>query len=161
MKPSKIANKDTSLPNALNAFYALFEQNAGDAVSPAPTALDTPVLSVTTADVSVVFLGVNPRKAMGLAGVPGRPLRSCADQLAEVFTDNFNLSLLQAKVPTCFKKTTIIPVPKKAHATCLNNYRPAALIFTIINCFERLVMAYVNSSVPPASIPCSLPTDVT
>eukprot|EP00061_Rhincodon_typus_P004424 g22531.t1 len=34
----------------------------------------------------------------------------------EVFSDIFNLSLLQTKVPTCFKKTTIIPLPKKTHA---------------------------------------------
>eukprot|EP00061_Rhincodon_typus_P005696 g25527.t1 len=28
--------------------------------------------------------------------------------MAEVFTDIFNVSLLQAEIPTCFKKTTII-----------------------------------------------------
>eukprot|EP00061_Rhincodon_typus_P016902 g45356.t1 len=64
-----------------------------------------------------VFLGVNPRKAIGPDSVPGRALGSCADQLVEVFTDIFNLSLLQAEAPTYFEKTTIIPVPKKAHAT--------------------------------------------
>ncbi|KAK3518729.1 hypothetical protein QTP70_010081 [Hemibagrus guttatus] len=38
--------------------------------------------------------------------------RTCADQLAHVFTDIFNLLLAQATVPTCLKTTTIIPVPK-------------------------------------------------
>eukprot|EP00061_Rhincodon_typus_P017343 g45997.t1 len=46
----------------------------------------------------------------------GRALRSCADQLVEVFINIFNLSFVQAEVPKCFKKTTIIPVPKKTHA---------------------------------------------
>eukprot|EP00061_Rhincodon_typus_P003173 g19451.t1 len=93
-----------------------FEHKASGTVSSAPIAPDACVPSVTTADVRSVSLGVNPRKAMGMDGVPGQALRPCADQLVELFTDIFNLSLLQA--PTCFKKTTIIPVPKKAHAMC-------------------------------------------
>jgi hypothetical protein len=38
-------------------------------------------------------------------------LRTCADQLESVFTDIFNLSLTQSVLPTCFKQTTIVPVP--------------------------------------------------
>eukprot|EP00061_Rhincodon_typus_P017015 g45523.t1 len=64
---------------------------------------------ITTADVRLVFLGVTSRKAMGPDRVPGHALRSYADLLPVVFTDIFNLALLQAKVPSCFKKTTIIP----------------------------------------------------
>eukprot|EP00061_Rhincodon_typus_P015950 g43906.t1 len=44
-----------------------------------------------------VFLGVNPKKTMGVDRVPGRILRSCADQLAEVFADIFNLSSYKPK----------------------------------------------------------------
>eukprot|EP00061_Rhincodon_typus_P007808 g29868.t1 len=89
-----------------------FEQNASSVVMPAPTAPDTPVRSVTSSDVRLVCRGVNPRKVTGLDSVPSQTLRSFMDQLAEVFTNIFNLSLLQANIPTCFKKTTIIPVPK-------------------------------------------------
>eukprot|EP00061_Rhincodon_typus_P006851 g27911.t1 len=85
---------------------------------------------------------------MGLDGVPGRALRSCADQLEQIFTDIFNLSLLQAEVPTCFKETTIIPVPKKTGAQYLNDYRSIALTSIIMQCFERLVIAHISSSLP-------------
>eukprot|EP00061_Rhincodon_typus_P006883 g27972.t1 len=91
---------------------------------------------------------VNPRKVTDPDGVSGCALGSCADQLAEEFIDIFNLSLQQAEVPTCFQKTSIIPVPKKAHAMCLNNYGPVALTSIIKNCFKRLVMAHINSSLP-------------
>ena len=57
-------------------------------------------------------------------------------------------SLQQSEVPICFKKTTIIPVPKKNQAACLNDYRPVALIYIIVKCFETLVMARINSSLP-------------
>eukprot|EP00061_Rhincodon_typus_P015170 g42699.t1 len=114
---------------------------------PALTAPDTPVPSVTAADIRLVFLGLNPRKVVGLDGVPGRALGSCSDQLAEVFTDIFSLSLLQAEVPTCFK-ISIFPVPKNTHAMCLNDFCPVALTSIIMKCFERLVMAHNNSSLP-------------
>eukprot|EP00061_Rhincodon_typus_P006886 g27977.t1 len=78
----------------------------------------------------------NPRKANGSDGVLGHALRSCEDQLAGVFTDIFNLSLLRCEAPTCFKKNTIIPVPKKKQAMCLNDYRPVALTSIIMKCFE-------------------------
>eukprot|EP00061_Rhincodon_typus_P011982 g37387.t1 len=105
-------------------------------MSPAPTTLDAPATSATAADVKSAFLRVNPRKATGPDGVPSYALRSCAEQLVGVFTDIFNLSLLQAEVPTCLKETTIILAPKKTHATYLNDYRPVALASIIMKCFE-------------------------
>ena len=81
-------------------------------------------LSFTAANVSKTFKRVNPRKAAGPDGIPSRVLRACADQLAGVFTDIFNQSLSWSAVPTCFKRATIVPVPKKAKVTELNDYRP-------------------------------------
>ena len=44
-----------------------------------------------------------------------------ADKLASVFTDIFNLFLSESVIPTCFKQTTIWPVPKNTKVTCLND----------------------------------------
>ena len=52
---------------------------------------------------------------------PAAPSEHCADQLAGVFTDIFNQSLSQSAVPTFFKWATIVPVPKKAKVTELND----------------------------------------
>eukprot|EP00061_Rhincodon_typus_P000574 g12097.t1 len=130
MKQSRIVDKDTSLPVALNASYVGFEQNASGYGDSCPDKL---VPSITALDVRSVFLGISPRKAMGPDGVPGRALGSCADQLVEEFTDIFNLSLLRGEVTICFK-TTIIPVPKKTHATCLNDYCPVAPTSIFMKC---------------------------
>eukprot|EP00061_Rhincodon_typus_P011399 g36370.t1 len=127
------------------AFYAWFEQNPSGAVMTAPITPDASVPSVTSEDVRSIFLRVSPRKAVGPDSVPSRALRSHVDQLAEVFTDILNLSLLQAKVPTCFNKTIIIPVPKKTNATCLNDYHPIVLTSIIMKCFGKLVMIHTNS----------------
>ncbi len=63
------------------------------------------------------FVTLFPPLAMPLAvgpdGIQGRVLRACTFQLAGVFTDIFNLSLSLSVVPLCFKKSTIVPIPKK------------------------------------------------
>ncbi|KAI4872612.1 hypothetical protein NFI96_024597, partial [Prochilodus magdalenae] len=99
---------------------------------------------------------VNPRKAPEPQSIPSRVLRECAEQLADVFTDIFNISLSTAVVPTCFKTTTIFPVPKKSTVSCLNDYRPVALTPIIMKCFERLVMRHIKGQLPPSLGPLQL-----
>ena len=96
-------------------------------------------LSFSVADVSKTFKRVNPQKTAGPDGISSHILRACTDQLAGVFMDIFNLSLSQSAVSTCFKMSTIVPVPKKSKVTELNDYRPVALTSVIMKCFERLV----------------------
>ena len=81
------------------------------------------MITLSIADVSKTFKQVNIHKAAGPDGLPGRVLRACADQLGGVFTDIFNMSLIESVIPTCFKQTTIVPFPKNTKATCLNDYR--------------------------------------
>ncbi|KAI3359381.1 hypothetical protein L3Q82_002885 [Scortum barcoo] len=57
------------------------------------------------------------------------------------------------QVPTCFKSTSIIPVPKNSKPSSLNDYRPVALTPIITKCFERLVLAHLKSCLPPTLDP--------
>jgi hypothetical protein len=109
---------------------------------------DDCVVTLSVADVSKTFKQVNIHKAAGPDVLPGCVLRTCADQLASVFTDIFNMSLTEPVIPTCFKQTTIVPVPKKEKVTCLNDYRAIALTSVAMKCFERLVMVHINTSIP-------------
>lgn len=68
----------------------------------------------------------------------------CADQLAGVLTDIFNISLSQAVVPVSFKNTTIFPVPMKSMVRFLNDYRSIALTPIMMKCFERLVRRHIH-----------------
>ncbi|KAK3564879.1 hypothetical protein QTP86_030818 [Hemibagrus guttatus] len=79
---------------------------------------------------------VNNRKAAAPDGISGRVLRACTDQLAPVFTEIFNLSLTQLVIPTCFKESIIVPVPKKTHPASLNDYHPVALTSVVMKCLE-------------------------
>ncbi len=84
----------------------------------------------------------------GPDGITGRVLRSCADQLAGLFTSIFNEPLATSVVPTSFKKSIIIPVPKNNKPSCLNDYRPVALTSIVMKVFERLVKSHISSSIP-------------
>jgi hypothetical protein len=114
----------------------------------APAVLEDCVITLSAADVSKPFRQVNIHKAAGTDGLPGHILRACADQLASVVTDIFNLSLYESVIPTCFKQTTIVPLPKNTKVTCLNDFRPVALTSVAMKCFERLVMAQINTIIP-------------
>ena len=94
------------------------------------------------------FKQVNIRKTEVPDGIPGHVLRACNDQLATVFTDIFNLSLGESVIPIWFKQTTIVPVTKNTEVTFLNNYQPVALTHVTMKCFERLVMAHINTIIP-------------
>ena len=106
------------------------------------------MLSFSLADMSKSFKCVNHRKAARPDGIPSRVLRTCADQLAVVFTDIFNLSISQSVAPICFKMSVIVPVPKKANLTELNDYRPVALTSIIMKGFEWLVKYTITSTLP-------------
>ncbi len=91
---------------------------------------------------------LNVRKAAGPAGITDRVLRSCTDQLADLFASIFNESLTTSEVHTSFKKSVIIPVPKNNKPSCLNDYCPVALTSIVMKVFERLVKNHICSSIP-------------
>ncbi|TWW56974.1 RNA-directed DNA polymerase from mobile element jockey [Takifugu flavidus] len=144
---------DISFLNELNNFYARFEKDNHEQASKVELTAGHQPLTFSTTDVRAELSRINPRKAAGPDGIPGRVLRTCAAELAGVLTDLFNLSLAHAVVPTCFKSTSIVPVPKHSTPACLNDYRAVALTPIITKCLEQLVLAQLKSCLPPTLDP--------
>ncbi len=117
---------------------------------------DNHVITVSEDEVRRALKKVNVRKAAGPDGITGRVLRSCADQLAGLFTSIFNESLATSVVPTYFKKSVIIPVPKNNKPSCLNDYHPVAITSIVMKVFERLVKSHICSSIPVTLDPLTL-----
>ncbi len=141
---------DPLLAEELNTFYGRFECNGGVICAPGSSSQSSDVCAIIFSedDVRRELKRVNVRKAAGPDGITGRVLRSCADQLAGLFTSIFNESLATSVVPTSFKKSVIIPVPKNSKPSCLNDYRPVALTLTVMKVFERLLKKHICSSIP-------------
>src|SRR4029434_4070046 len=114
---------EASFPDELNSFYARFDRDNQEAVIKAVLTTDNQPLTLSSTDVCAALGRINARKAAGPDGIHGCVLRACAGQLAEVLTDIFNLSLAQAAVPTSFKTTSILPLPKHSTAVRLNAFR--------------------------------------
>ena len=45
---------------------------------------------------------------------------------------------------------------KEAKVTCLNDYRPVVLTSVAMKCFERLVMAHINTTMPETLDPLQM-----
>ncbi|KAK3564199.1 hypothetical protein QTP86_011038, partial [Hemibagrus guttatus] len=114
-----------------------------------PPSPPPPALRISEDDVRQIFLKQKRRNAPGPDGVTPACLRTCADQLAFIFSQIFNRSLELCEVPACFKRSTIIPIPKKPKITGLNDHRPAALMSVVMKSFERLVLAYLKNITGP------------
>ncbi len=153
-KSSAEVRADPLLADELNTFYGHFECNGGSATLPFSASgssrqrSEDHVITVSEDEVRRELKRVNIRKAAGPDGITGRVLRSCADQLAGLFTSIFNESLATSVVPTSFKKSVIIPVPKNSKPFCLNDYSPVALTSIFMKVFERLVKNHICSSIP-------------
>ncbi len=148
--PQSVENQQ--LDDDLNVFYCRFEKARltpntrcdlhfthsptppTTSLSPSPTT--QPVLKVCVEDVNRVFGKQKSKKDSGPDGVSPACLKVCTEQLAPIFTQIFNRSLELCEVPCCFKRSTIIPVPKKPKITGLNNYRPVALTSVVMKSFE-------------------------
>ncbi|KAK3511949.1 hypothetical protein QTP70_027573 [Hemibagrus guttatus] len=124
-KPSiqSLPTSSAFLPDELNHFFARFDKGVIHHTRNVDPSTAVHPISLSTTEVHSALSRVDPRKSAGPDGIPGCVLRACANQLAQVFTDIFNLSLAQATVPTCLKTTTIMPVPKHSSAECQKNER--------------------------------------
>ncbi len=98
---------DPLLAEELNTFYGRFECNGGAtlAISASGSSRQSSdhVFTLSEDEVRRELRRVNVRKAAGPDGITGHVLRSCADQLAGLFTSIFNESLATSVVPTSFK----------------------------------------------------------
>ncbi len=108
---------DPLLAVELNNFYGRFECNSG-AILPSSASRSSRqssndyAITLSEDDVRRELRRVNVRKAAGPDGITGRVLRSCADQLAGLFTSIFNESLATSVVPTPFKNLSLSLCPR-------------------------------------------------
>ena len=153
MTHQTVDSTDRTLPDKLNEFYSRFDKPVTSSDVVVPDSSSSPPFVVQENEVRRKFSHLKIRKAAGPDKISPGLLKKCATQLSFVFTDIFNMSLQTCMVPHCFKKSTVIPVPKKTQPVCLNDYRPVALTSVIMKTFERLVLQYLKTCIPPSFDP--------
>ena len=152
-KSKNISVKDVKkLANDLNTFYSRFEKpyNSPDTIKKAFTSDNLLCEEISLEEVRRELKKVNPRKATGPDKVTARLLKIYSNELCEIFYLIYNKSLKLGRVPNLWKTSTIIPVPKKANASELNDYKPVALTPVVMKSFERIVLNKLLSVVGPS-----------
>ena len=72
--------------------------------------------------------------------IPGAVLKHCHDSFAPVFTTLFQRSLESGHIPSIWKSSNVVPVPKKPSPSALNDYRPIVLTSIPFKCMECIVL---------------------
>ncbi|KAI3352018.1 hypothetical protein L3Q82_020842 [Scortum barcoo] len=123
-----------------------------------PTSTQSPL--ITTDQVRGQLRKLRPRKAAGPDKVCPRLLKTCAAELGEPLQRIFNLSLQIGRVPTLWKTSRIVPVPKKNRPSELNDFRPVALTSHLMKTLERLFLSLLRppGAARPGSPAVRLPT---
>lgn len=97
LKKGVISQKDKSdleLANELNIFYNRFNlHDFSKELSVFKNTAEQTTVQVDRDQVLKLFRGVRERKSPGPDGIGGRILKNCADQLADIFSFIFKLSL--------------------------------------------------------------------
>ena len=116
-KATALSDVRPDLPNELNNFYCRFDDKNPEAGYRPPLPVDSLPLSlpfiIHELDVRRLFKKQNTRKASGPDRVSAYTLRSCADQLAPVFTDILNISLQLRAVPVALNHQLLCLCPLK------------------------------------------------
>ena len=98
-------------------------------------------------EVLELLLSIDISKASGSDGISGCMLRSTACTIAPVITELFNLSIRSGIVPSAWKHSAIVPIPKGKAFNDLSNYRPVSLLSICSKLLERhissILMDYI------------------
>ena len=139
------------LPDQLNTFFTRFEKyNFSADLNALKTSL-RPQRNVIIQEefVNRLLKRINVNKSPGPDGIDGRTLKFCADQLSGVLQHLFQASIDQHVVPSLWKMSTVIPVPKKFPLKRPNDLRPVALTSLVMKTLEKIVKSLVLSVVEP------------
>lgn len=123
-----------ALPDTLNQLFARFDSQSGEETAQLSQFEEQwqQTLELQCHQVKAALRKIKVTNAVGPGRVSGRTLKLCADQLAGVFQDIFNISLQLSVVPVCLKSSIIVSVPKKSKAvTCLKSSKVKIYFYSI------------------------------
>ena len=118
--------------------------------TPSQTSVDVlSEIKLSEDEVAAVLRNLDPNKAGGPDGIPGRILKELANEIASSLCKLFNQSLSLGVVPTKWKFANVTPVYKKDDPTLVCNYRPISLLCILSKVMERCVFNHCYHHLSP------------
>jgi len=126
-------------------FYSRFDNNENSAAvlnhkSEKSVNCSSPdFIPFEVSEVDEVLMKLNVKKSFGPDGISAKVLKNCHASVAPILCHLFNLSLESGTIPSIWKTSNIVPLPKKRNSSQLKDFRPVALTCIAFKCMERLV----------------------
>jgi hypothetical protein len=137
--------------NELNNFYARFDNfdfhTEREELIEVLRRKNYVKITLSDSDVLESLNSIKVNKAVGPDKLCGKILKLCRTQLTPVFKMIFQWSLDNSRIPSVWKTSEIIPVPKSNLPKCVNDLRPVALTSIAMKCFEKVIKKELCSQV--------------
>lgn len=149
-KKPLFAQNEIAKANELNTFYMRFNSdNTRECAAVLENVLcnvDLDRIVIEPYTVIKVFKNIQTKKATGPDNLSAFLLKTFAE-LSPAWHKLFQLSMDTCTVPKLWKKSIIIPVPKKACPQENNDYRPVAITSNVFKSLERLMIEKLHTDV--------------
>ena len=91
-------------------------------------------------EVAKELKNIDDLSSAGEIGINSKILKHCADQLAPILTELFNICIQKSEIPDEWKTSHITPIYKGSGPKSeLNSYRPISVVSPIAKVFETLI----------------------
>ena len=136
-----VAYTDSDKANLLNSFFgSCFNTSHPSIDLESPPTVNYPEeLLCTESEVYDLLASLDVSKASGQDGISARMLKHTACSITPSLTKLFNLSLQTATIPSTWKKSLVVPIPKNSEMKEPTNYRPISLLPIVSKLLERHV----------------------
>ena len=113
--------------NELNSFYSRFDvHDFKEEINTIKTSLnhkeDETIFEISEKEVKKSFDRLKINKSSGPDGVKSNVPKMCSLQLSTIYSFIFNLSIKESSIPSSWKCSEIIPVPKKIMSVRLTTF---------------------------------------
>lgn len=141
-------SEDMGKANMLNAFFSTCFNTSDPPLSehdqnPYATNECPAELLCTVEQVQCLLGSLDTTKATGPDGVSATMLKHTALFIAPSVTKLFNLSISSGQVPTDWKRSTVVPIPKSSDRSSPTNYRPISLLSILSKTLERHIHSLI------------------
>ena len=116
-------------------------------------------LLCTEDEVLELLLSIDTSKSSVPDGISGRMLKATAHSIASSVTTLFNKSIMSGKVPSGWKTSAVVPIPKGSDNTSVSNYRPIST--SHLGCPPRVCLGPLLFLIYCANTPININSDVT
>ena len=141
--PITVTSSATTDQNKASLFNLYFHSVFTQSTFILPSANKLPTLKHCCEDVVIsegdVYQNIDPSKAMGCDQIGPKLLKHCALALYKPLHHLLCLSVKQGYVRNGWRTHLITPVHKSGDRSCVTNYRPISLLYTVSKTLEGLV----------------------